>query len=158
MRGLNIEVPQEGKVPAFLAVKDADLDIYPGEVLGGGGSRARVKRPLAGRLLGFFQSRVASSLLMVRKWSGVSRQQLIDVRRNIGIVFQDPGSSLNPRCLSGSRLPSTTPCGWDLPARTNRVSELLDLVELPRSYRNRYPHEPLRWSEAARWYCQSLGT
>ncbi|MEL0319921.1 MAG: ABC transporter ATP-binding protein, partial [Aquiluna sp.] len=30
---------------------------------------------------------------------------------------------------------------WDSPDRTNRVSELLDLVELPRSYRNRYPHE-----------------
>jgi peptide/nickel transport system ATP-binding protein len=31
--------------------------------------------------------------------------------------------------------------GWDSKDRTNRVSELLDLVELPRTYRNRYPHE-----------------
>jgi len=73
---------------------------------------------------------------------GVSRQQLIDVRRNIGIVFQDPGSSLNPRWPIGQSIAEPLLlAGWDSPARTNRVSELLDLVELPRSYRNRYPHE-----------------
>ena len=31
--------------------------------------------------------------------------------------------------------------GWNSEDRTKRVSELLDLVELPRTYRNRYPHE-----------------
>jgi peptide/nickel transport system ATP-binding protein len=57
-------------------------------------------------------------------------------------VFQDPGSSLNPRWPIGQSIAEPLLlAGWDSPTRTNRVSELLDLVELPRSYRNRYPHE-----------------
>jgi peptide/nickel transport system ATP-binding protein len=31
--------------------------------------------------------------------------------------------------------------GWNSEDRTKRVSELLDLVERPKTYRNRYPHE-----------------
>ena len=34
LQNVNIEYPKRGKVPAFLAVKDATLEIYPGEVLG----------------------------------------------------------------------------------------------------------------------------
>ena len=67
---------------------------------------------------------------------------LLEVRRNIGIVFQDPGSSLNPRWPIGQSIAEPLLlAGWDSEARTKRVSELLDLVELPRTYRNRYPHE-----------------
>jgi peptide/nickel transport system ATP-binding protein len=73
---------------------------------------------------------------------GVSKQDLLQVRRNIGIVFQDPGSSLNPRWPIGQSIAEPLLlAGWASEDRTKRVSELLDLVELPRSYRNRYPHE-----------------
>jgi peptide/nickel transport system ATP-binding protein len=73
---------------------------------------------------------------------GVSKKELLEVRRNIGIVFQDPGSSLNPRWPIGQSIAEPLLlAGWDSEARTKRVSELLDLVELPRTYRNRYPHE-----------------
>jgi peptide/nickel transport system ATP-binding protein len=63
-------------------------------------------------------------------------------RRNIGIVFQDPGSSLNPRWPIGQSIAEPLLlAGWNQELRTSRVSELLDIVELPRAYRNRYPHE-----------------
>ena len=73
---------------------------------------------------------------------GVSKKDLLEVRRNIGIVFQDPGSSLNPRWPIGQSIAEPLLlAGWNSEDRTKRVSELLDLVELPRTYRNRYPHE-----------------
>jgi len=142
MRGLNIEYPKRGKVPAFLAVKDADLDIYPGEVLGLVGESGSGKTTIGRAVVGLLPIKSGQLSVDGQEMVGVSRQQLIDVRRNIGIVFQDPGSSLNPRWPIGQSIAEPLLlAGWDSPARTNRVSELLDLVELPRSYRNRYPHE-----------------
>jgi peptide/nickel transport system ATP-binding protein len=73
---------------------------------------------------------------------GVSKQELQAVRRNIGIVFQDPGSSLNPRWPIGQSIAEPLLlAGQNEKERTVRVSELLDMVELPKTYRNRYPHE-----------------
>jgi peptide/nickel transport system ATP-binding protein len=142
MRGLNIEYPKRGKFPAFLAVKDADLDIYPGEVLGLVGESGSGKTTIGRAVVGLLPIKSGELSVDGQAMVGVSRQQLINVRRNIGIVFQDPGSSLNPRWPIGQSIAEPLLlAGWDSPTRTNRVSELLDLVELPRSYRNRYPHE-----------------
>jgi peptide/nickel transport system ATP-binding protein len=125
-----------------LAVKDADLDIYPGEVLGLVGESGSGKTTIGRAVVGLLPIKSGELSVDGQAMVGVSRQQLIDVRRNIGIVFQDPGSSLNPRWPIGQSIAEPLLlAGWDSPTRTNRVSELLDLVELPRSYRNRYPHE-----------------
>ena len=73
---------------------------------------------------------------------GVSKNDLQAVRRNIGIVFQDPGSSLNPRWPIGQSIQEPLLLASQSPKeRNDRVGELLDMVELPKSYRNRYPHE-----------------
>jgi peptide/nickel transport system ATP-binding protein len=58
-------------------------------------------------------------------------------------VFQDPASSLNPRLPIGESigeplLLAKVAKGDEL---NRMVEDLLDKVELPRSYRNRYPHE-----------------
>jgi len=70
-------------------------------------------------------------------------QELREIRRHTGIVFQDPGSSLNPRLPIGERIGEPLLLSGDAKgaALDRRVEELLDSVELPRSYRNRYPHE-----------------
>lgn len=59
------------------------------------------------------------------------------------MVFQDPSSSLNPRLPIGESIGEPMMLagvakGAEL---QKRIEELLDRVELPRSYRNRYPHE-----------------
>jgi peptide/nickel transport system ATP-binding protein len=73
---------------------------------------------------------------------GISKQELQSVRRNIGIVFQEPGSSLNPRWPIGQSIAEPLLlAGHNEKERTIRVSELLDMVELPKIYRNRHPHE-----------------
>ena len=78
-----------------------------------------------------------------RDISKPSARDLRDIRKHTGIVFQDPASSLNPRLPIGESigepiLLAALAKGDEL---NRRVEALLDSVELPRSYRNRYPHE-----------------
>jgi peptide/nickel transport system ATP-binding protein len=142
MENLNIEYPKRGKVPAFLAVKDANLEIYPGEVLGLVGESGSGKTTIGRAVVGLLPIKTGQLEVAGQKMVGVSKQELQAVRRNIGIVFQDPGSSLNPRWPIGQSIAEPLLlAGQNEKERTNRVSELLDMVELPKTYRNRYPHE-----------------
>lgn len=142
MENLDIEYPKRGKVPAFLAVNNASLEIYPGEVLGLVGESGSGKTTIGRAVVGLLPIKSGQLSVAGQKMVGVTKKELLEVRRNIGIVFQDPGSSLNPRWPIGQSISEPLLlAGWDSNARTSRVSELLDLVELPRSYRNRYPHE-----------------
>jgi peptide/nickel transport system ATP-binding protein len=142
MENLNIEYPKRGKVPAFLAVKDANLEIYPGEVLGLVGESGSGKTTIGRAVVGLLPIRSGQLEVAGQKMVGVSKQELQAVRRNIGIVFQDPGSSLNPRWPIGQSIAEPLLlAGQNEKERTVRVSELLDMVELPKTYRNRYPQE-----------------
>jgi peptide/nickel transport system ATP-binding protein len=142
MENLNIEYPKRGKVPAFLAVKDASLEIYPGEVLGLVGESGSGKTTIGRAVVGLLPIKSGQLEVAGQKMVGVSKQELQAVRRNIGIVFQDPGSSLNPRWPIGQSIAEPLLlAGQNEKDRTVRVSELLDMVELPKTYRNRYPHE-----------------
>jgi peptide/nickel transport system ATP-binding protein len=142
MENLNIEYPKRGKVPAFLAVKNASLEIYPGEVLGLVGESGSGKTTIGRAVVGLLPIKSGQLSVAGQKMVGVSKKDLLEVRRNIGIVFQDPGSSLNPRWPIGQSIAEPLLlAGWNSEDRTKRVSELLDLVELPKTYRNRYPHE-----------------
>jgi len=74
---------------------------------------------------------------------GISSKNLLSVRNDVSIVFQDPGSSLNPRLPVGESIGE--PLLLHKLAKgaglQKRIEELLDQVELPRAMRNRYPHE-----------------
>jgi peptide/nickel transport system ATP-binding protein len=142
MESLNIEYPKRGKVPAFLAVKDATLEIYPGEVLGLVGESGSGKTTIGRAVVGLLPIKSGQLEVAGQSMVGVSKRELQAVRRQIGIVFQDPGSSLNPRWPIGQSIAEPLLLAGQRPTeRTNRVSELLDMVELPRTSRNRYPHE-----------------
>lgn len=142
LEGLNIEYPKRGKVPAFLAVKNASLEIYPGEVLGLVGESGSGKTTIGRAVVGLLPIKSGQLSVAGQKMVGVSKKELLAVRRNIGIVFQDPGSSLNPRWPIGQSIAEPLLlAGSNAEDRSKRVSELLDLVELPKTYRNRYPHE-----------------
>ncbi|MCJ7827091.1 MAG: ATP-binding cassette domain-containing protein, partial [Demequinaceae bacterium] len=75
--------------------------------------------------------------------AGISKEDLRRVRESVSIVFQDPGSSLNPRWPIGQSIaePLSLHLGLSSDAQREKVGELLDQVEISRSMRNRYPHE-----------------
>ncbi len=73
---------------------------------------------------------------------GVSKDDLRNVRRELSFVFQDPGSSLNPRLPIGESIGEPLLLnGIKGGPRDRRVEELLDQVHMARDLRNRYPHE-----------------
>ena len=79
-----------------------------------------------------------------RTMSDYRSDELIKLRRDIQIVFQDPYSSLNPRLTIGSAIEEPLLVHKILPSpaqRTERVLELLEKVNLKAEHFSRYPHE-----------------
>ncbi|MBX9717836.1 MAG: ABC transporter ATP-binding protein [Microbacteriaceae bacterium] len=140
---VSIEYPKRGRVPAFLAADDITLDVYPGEIVGLVGESGSGKTTLGRAAVGLLPIKYGRLISAGIDISNATLKELRPLRRKAGIVFQDPGSSLNPRMPIGESigeplLLAKEASGKDL---DKRVEELLSQVELPSSYRNRYPHE-----------------
>jgi peptide/nickel transport system ATP-binding protein len=140
---VSISYPKRGKAPAFKAVSNVSLTIYPGEILGLVGESGSGKTTVGRAAVGLLPISNGDIFIKGENLAQMKRKQLLEARRHAGIVFQDPGSSLNPRIPIGQSigepiLLSSRTRGSEL---DHMVEDLLDRVELPRSYRNRYPHE-----------------
>ena len=138
-----ISYPKRGRVPAFQAAKNISFEIYPGEILGLVGESGSGKTTVGRAAIGLLPITSGSIKLVGEEIAKATEKQLRGLRQNTGIVFQDPGSSLNPRLPIGESigepiLLAKRAAGAEL---NTMVEDLLDSVELPRSYRNRYPHE-----------------
>jgi len=143
LENVTIEYPKRGRIPAFTAVRDFNLEIYPGEIVGLVGESGSGKTTVGRASIGLIPIKSGKLEVVGRDISGASMKELREIRRNTGIVFQDPASSLNPRLPIGESIGeplflANIAKGKELDAR---VEELLSQVELPKSYRNRYPHE-----------------
>ena len=140
---VTIEYPKRGRQPAFTAVKNFNLEIYPGEIVGLVGESGSGKTTVGRASIGLLPVKAGSIEIVGKEIAGADSKQLSAIRRHTGIVFQDPASSLNPRLPIGESIGEPLflaglAKGAEL---AHKVEELLDQVELPRSYRNRYPHE-----------------
>jgi peptide/nickel transport system ATP-binding protein len=140
---VSIEYPKRGRIPAFLAVKNFNLEIYPGEIVGLVGESGSGKTTVGRAAIGLLPIKQGAIEIVGNDISKATQKDLSSIRRHTGIVFQDPASSLNPRLPIGESIGEPIflaglAKGSDL---AHKVEDLLDQVELPRSYRNRYPHE-----------------
>ena len=143
LENVTIEYPKRGRIPAFVAVKNFNLEIYPGEIVGLVGESGSGKTTVGRASIGLLPIKEGSLEIVGKDISHATQKELFTIRRHTGIVFQDPASSLNPRLPIGESIGEPLflaglAKGADL---AHKVEELLDQVELPRSYRNRYPHE-----------------
>jgi peptide/nickel transport system ATP-binding protein len=143
LENVSIEYPKKGRVPAFRAVTDFSLEIYPGEIVGLVGESGSGKTTVGRAAIGLLPIVEGTISVAGKSISNPTPQELREIRRHTGIVFQDPGSSLNPRLPIGESIGEPLFLSGDAKGAEldRRVEELLDSVELPRSYRNRYPHE-----------------
>jgi len=142
-RGLSIEYPKRGRTPAFRAVDKIDLDIAEGEVVGLVGESGSGKTTVGRAVVGLLPAVEGTLKVNGHDMVGISPANLRKVRQDVSIVFQDPGSSLNPRLPVGESIGEPlllhkVAKGKEL---QKRIEELLDQVHLPRAMRNRYPHE-----------------
>ncbi len=138
-----IDYPKRGRVPAFRAAEHIDLQIYPGEIVGLVGESGSGKTTLGRAAIGLLPVAEGKLTAVGVDITHASQKDLFAIRRRTGIVFQDPASSLNPRMPIGQSIGEPILLAGEAKGKDldKRVETLLTQVELPRSYRNRFPHE-----------------
>ena len=128
------------KVDVFRAANDVSLSINQGDIYGIAGESGSGKTTVAKMILGLTEPSTGEIKLFgrsINQFKGTS-----EFRKLIQIVYQNPGSSLNPRRTVADQL--SVPLkfsGYEISQIKNRIYELLELVDLPQNYAGMYPHE-----------------
>ena len=128
------------KIDVFRAANDVSLTINQGDIYGIAGESGSGKTTVAKMILGLTEPNNGEIKLFgrsINEFKGTS-----EFRKLIQIVYQNPGSSLNPRRTVADQL--SVPLkfsGYASSQIKNRIYELLELVDLPQNYAGMYPHE-----------------
>ena len=143
-KGLTVTYPGRLRTAGFTAVDQVDFTIAPGEVLGLVGESGSGKTTIGRAIAGLTPVTGGSLSVLGTQVRGVSERKLRPIRRKIGFVFQDPATSFNPLLTSAQCVAEPLVvhgvAGNAADARA-RVDELLEAVQLDRSYGDRFPHE-----------------
>jgi len=126
------------------AVDRVSLSIRAGEVLALVGESGSGKTTLGRMLLGLTAPSEGVILYKGMDIAAQSGEAARNFRREVQVVFQDTGGSLNPRRTIGQSvaLPLTYHRGLERGAASAEVDALLDQVGLPPAhFRHRLPHE-----------------
>lgn len=128
--------------PFIDAVLDVGFSIGAGETLGLVGESGSGKTTLARSVIGLVRVHAGSIRFQGRELVGLSDGEYRPVRRQIGMMFQDPVASLSPRKTVRSLLaePFRIHRVRDRPI-DEEVSRLLRMVGLPDAFRGAYPHQ-----------------
>ncbi|MCM2576221.1 ABC transporter ATP-binding protein [Streptomyces meridianus] len=135
--------PIKRKVGAVKAVDGLDLAVHAGESFGLVGESGCGKST-TGRLITRLQEPTDGRILYRGKdITHANRKQLMPVRSEIQMIFQDPYSSLNPRQTVGTIIGGPMEINGINPpgGREKRIRELLETVGLNPEHYNRFPHE-----------------
>jgi oligopeptide/dipeptide ABC transporter ATP-binding protein len=126
--------------PALVAVDDASFALERGASVGVVGESGCGKSTLAKALIGLVP--VAGGSIYLEDMELRTPRDRSTMRR-IQMVFQDPGSSLNPSLTVGQTLSELLKIHRMVPADRvrDRAAELLDLVELQTSLLSSYPRQ-----------------
>lgn len=132
------------EIAAVKAVQNVSFDIKKGETLGLVGESGCGKSTLGRSLIRLIEPTSGKIFFKDKDITNISGADLRELRKKMQIIFQDPYASLNPRMTIGAILeePLIIHNLFDSPKdRTDRITELINLVGLRPEHLSRYPHE-----------------
>lgn len=143
-KGLTITYPGHLMQPDFVAVDGIDFTIRRSEVLGLVGESGSGKSTTGRAIAGLQKVSGGSLKVLGVEMNGVRERDFKPKRADIGFVFQDPGSSFNPLMTIAQNVAEPLIVHGkyrDVAEAREYVGDLLEMVQLPRVYMNRFPHE-----------------
>ncbi|MGA2763287.1 MAG: ABC transporter ATP-binding protein [Spirochaetia bacterium] len=122
------------------AVDGVSFSLREGETLGLVGESGSGKSTVAYTTVGMYRPTSGRLIFRGQDLFSEKRRRPQQLRKEIQIVFQDPGSSLNPRHTIREIL--SMPLRVHQPAhnRVQQILHLLETVDMPSEYMYRYPH------------------
>lgn len=154
VKNLKVEFPTRRGV--LTALNDVSFDINHGEVLGVVGESGAGKSLTGSAIIGLLDppGRIASGEIQFngRRIDNLTEARLRQIRgREIGAIFQDPLTSLNPLYTVGQQLVETIQTHLDFSAKQarERAIELLESTGIPAA-RERIDHYPHQFSGGMR--------
>ncbi len=123
------------------AVDNVDLEIYNGETLGLVGESGSGKSTIAFVLVGMYEATEGDIIYKGDNIGKAGLHRTLKQKGEIQIIFQDPGSSLNPKRTIGKSLmvPLRIHHKMSKNDMEKRAKELLDWVGLPSEFFDKYP-------------------
>ncbi|MBJ3786774.1 ABC transporter ATP-binding protein [Devosia sediminis] len=126
------------------AVKDVSFDLHQGETLGIVGESGCGKSTLSRAVIKLIQATSGESLWMGKDILKMSPKELVNLRKDIQMVFQDPLASLNPRMTAGQIIAEPLLIHYPEVNKTERMARVVEMMEkvgLSANMINKYPHE-----------------
>ncbi len=126
-----------------LALTNANLRINSGSTLALVGESGAGKTTIAKLISGQIKPNSGLVLLNGENLNRLNSKARRQALSRIGYVFQDSGSALNPRKTIGWSIaePLLLHTNLDADERLERVEEMLNQVQVPVEFANRFPHE-----------------
>jgi len=127
----------------FKAVDDVSFTVAQGETFGIVGESGSGKSTIARLILRLLEPSNGKILVEGQDIAKLAPKHLRQQRKHMQLVFQNPHSALNGRhnILDAIAEPLRIQTKMSPRERERRVEELLDIVQLPRLFKYRYPHE-----------------
>ncbi|WP_166611767.1 dipeptide ABC transporter ATP-binding protein [Kineococcus indalonis] len=143
VRGLHVRFGGRLGTRAVHAVAGVDLHVARGEVLGLVGESGSGKSTLAGCVSGLVRRTAGTVEVAGQDPEGLRGARLRELRGRVGVVFQDPASTLDPRATVADSVAEPLLLHSRLRGGALRaeVERLLEAVALPGGYGERFPHE-----------------
>ena len=124
------------------AVNKISLCVKENEIFGLVGESGSGKSTVAYTIIGIYRPDEGKIMYRGKDVTQHGKKRSKELRKDIQIVFQNPGSSLNPRknIKQILELPlKVHNVGMNSKNRVERIEELLEMVQLPPSYMYKYP-------------------
>jgi len=131
------------KYKNITAIDNASFEVYRGETLGLVGESGSGKTTMGRTILKLVKNQSGSIIFDNQNLASLSAKQMLQIRKRIQIIFQDPYSSLNPRIKVGKMLKEVLDV-HHIGRKEDRKQSVIDMlhrVGLDVEHYNRYPHQ-----------------